>query len=225
MVRVSLSSPPRTAPPSSPAATRAHRPSWRDPRLAVGIVLVCASVLLGARVLAGADDTVPVLAARAPLAAGERVDADDLQVVRLRFATEADADRYLPDDAGAVAGAVLLRPVGAGELVPRASLATGGDQGLVELPLPVDPHRVPASVRAGAVVDVWALPLEAGPRQRARVLLEAVPVLSATRPTALGPSGVRQVVVGVGPADQERLEDVVAGLGAEGALLLTRRPG
>ena len=45
-----------------PAALRGQRPAWRDPRLWIGIVLVAASVVVGARVLAAADDTVQVWA-------------------------------------------------------------------------------------------------------------------------------------------------------------------
>jgi flagella basal body P-ring formation protein FlgA len=105
----------------SPPAVRARRRSWRDPRLAVGVLLVTGSVLAGAQVLASSDDTVAVLTARGPLAAGQQVHADDLSTVRLRFSSEADADRYLPADAE-VDGVVLQRPVGPGELVPRAAL-------------------------------------------------------------------------------------------------------
>ena len=42
---------------------RGHRPAWRDPRLWIGVVLVAASVVAGARLLAAADDTVQVWAA------------------------------------------------------------------------------------------------------------------------------------------------------------------
>ena len=57
--------------------------------------MVCLSVLVGARVLAGADDTVAVLAARESLVAGQRVGPGDLTEVRLRFASDEDADHYL----------------------------------------------------------------------------------------------------------------------------------
>ena len=44
----------------APAVRRLRSSRWRDPRLAVGVVLVAASVVVGARVLAAADDTVAV---------------------------------------------------------------------------------------------------------------------------------------------------------------------
>ncbi len=215
-------------PLTSPAALRVRRAGWRDPRLVVGLALVALSVLVGVRVMAGAEATVPVLAARGPLAAGQRVGADDLVPVQVRFTSEADADRYLPGEAGAAAplpaGAVLLRPVGAGELVPRSAVATAGGDGLVELPLTVDAGRVPAAVRAGSTVDVW---VSSASRDKGRssteLLLEAVPVLDVSAGGAQ-PGALRQVVVGVGTTDQGRLDEVV-GLAADESLVLVRRSG
>lgn len=209
---------------SSPPALRGRRPSWRDPRIAVGVLLVAGSVLLGARVLAGADDTVAVLAARGPLVAGQPLEPDDLAAVRMRFGSDADADRYLPGDTSLPDGVVLLRPVGAGELVPRAALDAAGAEPLAELPLSVDPGRVPTGVRAGSVVDVWVAPAAdsgAGPER----LLEEAPVLATSRAAATGPGGLRQVVVGVPADDEPQLTRVVARLGGDAALVVVGRPG
>jgi Flp pilus assembly protein CpaB len=191
----------------------------------VGVALVCISVLVGARVLASADDTVAVLAANRSLVAGQRLTPGDLTEVRLRFGSDEDADRYLAADEEVPDGVVLLRPVGPGELVPRAALGT--DQGgLVELPLSLDPGRVPASVHAGSVVDVWVTgdgdgrDGGGGPTER---LLSQVPVLSVSRSGGLGSSGLRQVVVGIPTEDESRLSDVVDRL--HGSLLVVRRPG
>jgi Flp pilus assembly protein CpaB len=216
---------PAPSPPASPPASRAPRPSWRDPRLAVGILLVFGSVLVGARVLAGADDTVPVLTAVRPLAAGQTVQADDLGTVRLRFENEGEADRYLADDPETVEGAVLVRPVGQGDLVPRAALGTAGE-GLAELPLSVDPGQVPASVRTGSVVDVW---VTLGPEEpsAAEKVLTDVPVLAASR-GAGAVSGTRQVVVGVPGDDEDLLARVVGRLGGtqqESSVLVVARSG
>jgi Flp pilus assembly protein CpaB len=204
----------------SPQAARARKPGWRDPRLLGGLVLICLSVLGGVKVLAGADDTVAVLAARTPLAAGQRIDQADLQSVRLRFASTSDADRYLPGDAN-LDGAVLVRPVGAGELVPRAAVANGG-HALTELPLAVDPARVPSGVTAGSIVDVFVGASDG--HSRGTLLVARVPVLSTTRPSVTSAAGTRQIVVGVDPKHEAKLASVVAGLGQDAALLLVRRP-
>ena len=145
--------------------------------------------------------------------------------MRLRFDHEGEADRYLAGDPTAVEGAVLVRPVGQGELVPRAALGSGGE-GLVELPLSVEPGRVPSSVRAGSVVDVWATPASDGPSAAEKVLT-AVPVLAASR-GAGAVSGTRQVVVGVPGDDEDLLSRVVGRLGrppTEAAVLVVARSG
>ena len=85
-----------------------------------GIALVAASVLVGARLLGGADDTVEVWSAGADLAAGQPVTEADLVARRVRFGDEADGDRYLrvgdrlPDDA------TLSRAVGAQRPIRQA---------------------------------------------------------------------------------------------------------
>lgn len=206
---------------ASPAAIRARRPSWRDPRLAIGLSLVCVSVLVGARLLAGADDTVGVLATRDGLVAGERVAAADLTEVRIRFTSEEDADRYLPAGTQLPAGSVAVRAVGAGELLPRLALSTE-EEGLVEVPLSLDPGRVPVSVRTGSVVDVWVTGSAEGSR-RSEQLLEEVPVLSVSRGSGVGTGGLRQVVVGIPSDDASTVDEVVGRL--SGSLVVVRRPG
>jgi len=189
--------------------------------LAIGVLLVCGSGLLGARLLDRADDTVAVLAARGPLAVGQELDGNDLMVVRLRFGSSADADRYLPADAGPAPGTVLRREVGAGELLPRAALDAGEGTGLVEVPLAVPVTGVPSSVRPGSRVDVWVTRLpDDGAAPGAEQVLRAVPVLATGR--AVG--AIRQVVVGVSEADAERLPQVVAAL-PDANVVLVRRPG
>lgn len=206
---------------TSPAAIRARRPSWRDPRLAVGLALVCVSVLVGARVLASADDTVAVLAARSDLVAGQALSGEELTEVRLRFTSDEDADRYLAAGDELPEGTVLLRPVGPGELVPRTALSTEAG-GHVEVPLSLDPGRVPASVRAGSMVDVWVTAGEEGGR-RSEKLLSEVPVLSVSRAGGLGSGGLRQVVVGIPSGDESQVDQVIARLGR--SLVVVRRPG
>src|SRR4051794_41892142 len=60
-----------------PAASRASTQGWRDPRLLAGVVIVAVCVLLGARVMAAADDTVAVWSARPAPTAGSTVAPRD----------------------------------------------------------------------------------------------------------------------------------------------------
>lgn len=215
--------------PASPRATRHRGRVWRDPRLLVGVVLVAASGLAGALVLTG-DETVEVWAVRDGLTAGEPVRPDALVRREVRFADQADADRYLAADQPFPPDATLARDVGTGELLPRSALAEGPAPRLVEVPLRVASEAVPATVRTGSVVDVWVTP---GPESalagdgdppEARVALSDVRVLAVSRGgTALGPAAERQVIVGVDAAQQRDLAAALADMAA-GSVVLVRQP-
>jgi len=68
-----------------PTAKRLQRPSWRDSRLLVGVVLVLLATTLGAKVIAGADDRVPMYAAVQTLKPGDRLTTDNLKRVDVQL--------------------------------------------------------------------------------------------------------------------------------------------
>ena len=215
---------------TSPPARRSTRPGWRDPRLAVGVLLLCGSVLLGARVLASADDTVAVWGTRTSLVRGQAVSADDLVPVQVRFAEPEAADRYVPAADVLPDGSSLARDVGAGELLPREALTQDRAERLVEVPLSVEATGIPSSVRVGSHVDVWVAPADGG---RPAAGTEAVRVLrdvavladgSSTAATTGFGGELRPVVVGVAPSDQGQLSRVLADL-TNGTVVLVRRQG
>ncbi len=195
----------------------------------IGVAVVAACTLLGARLLAGADDTVAVWAAGATLGEGQQVGTGDLVARRVRFVDQRDADRYLPASDALPEGVTLARAVGAGELLPRAALGTRAAGTLTDLPLSVGTEAVPATVRVGSTVDVWVTADRAttrtgsGSGRRATLVLDDVRVVSAP-PTgsSLGPTATRQVIVGVDEDQQDELPTSIAAL-AGGTVLLTVR--
>jgi hypothetical protein len=118
----------------------------------VGAVLVLASVVLGIAVVAAADDTVAVYAARRTLTPGATLGEGDLDVVRVRL--EGSLDRYLTADGPPLADAVAVRTVGAGEIVPRSAVGSAGALALRPVTVPVE-GPAPAGIGPGALVDVW----------------------------------------------------------------------
>jgi len=151
-----------TVGPGPVRAARLRRPSWRDPRLAVGAVLVLASVALGVGVVTAADDTVPVYAAGRTLAPGTPLSEADLRVVRVRL--DGTLDRYLPADGdGPAPGAVTVRTVGAGEIVPRSAVGRADLLDVRPVTVPVD-GPLPPGLGPGALVDVWIVALAPGDR-------------------------------------------------------------
>ena len=141
--------------PVPPAATRVARPGWRDPRLWIGVLLVTGSVVVGARLLAAADDSVTVWALADARGSGTPVSPDDLVAARVRFADDEALDRYFLADEDVPAELVLTREVGEGELLARSAVGSAEDNPVLQVPLEVDPNRVPPDVDTGSVVDVW----------------------------------------------------------------------
>ena len=217
-------------PISSPAAARATRARWRDPRLVLGVVVVAVCALVGARLLGRANDTVGVWTAAHPLRAGQPLATTDVVRTEIRFAQQTDADRYLSGDRPVPSGSTLARDVGAGELLPRAALSPRTVGALTEVPLSVGAEAVPSTVGVGDVVDVWVTPdtnvrdtgSSSGPAQpRSTLLFDDVTVVAAPRSgTSHGPSSTRQVIVGVGEDQQGRLPTALAAL-ASGTVILT----
>jgi hypothetical protein len=198
-------------------ALRDHRPAWRDPRLWIGIVLVAASVVVGARVLAAADDTVQVWAAADDLGAGQRVDGDDLVAQRVRFTDSQALEGYFTVDDELPADLELTRSVSAGELLPRAAVGTAQQTGLVEVPIAVEPELVPPSVQPGDVVDVYVVaPLSADTDGQQQALPEGPALTGATvvdapdLASSFGTSGKRQLVLAVPEADAPTFFAVLA---------------
>jgi hypothetical protein len=200
-----------------PPALRGHRSGWRDPRLWIGIVLVAASVVVGARVLAAADDTVQVWAAADELGAGQRVEADDLVVTRVRFADAGAQQGYFTVDDELPADLELTRSVAAGELLPRGAVGTPRETGLVEVPIAVEPELVPPSIGPGDVVDVYVVaPVTAGtgehsePPPSGPALAGATVVDAPELASSFGTSGKRQLVLAVPEADAPAFFGVLA---------------
>ncbi|HEX3004041.1 MAG TPA: SAF domain-containing protein [Angustibacter sp.] len=142
----------RTAPaPVGATARRLRRPSWRDPRLLVGLLLVLVSVVGVTALLRAVDTTEPVFVARHALTTGQAVTHDDLAVAHVRIV---GAGRpYLPASRS-LAGLVVVRAVPAGELVPSAALGRADEVDLRPVTVPVEP-AVAKTLPRGAVVDVW----------------------------------------------------------------------
>lgn len=139
-------------PESSAAAARLKRPSWKDPRLLVGVLLVLVSVAGVVFLVGSADRTTEVYAARGSIGVGEALTEDKLVRAKVRLGdTE---QHYITAEAGLPEGAVAVQRIAKDQLVPRASL--GKADGLDRKPVAITVDgTLPAQVAAGARVDVW----------------------------------------------------------------------
>lgn len=209
---------------SIPPRSRIRRPRAIDPRLVIGAVLVLLSVAGVVGVLAASDRAVAVYAAADDLTPGEPLRVDDL-VVR-RVVLDGAEPRYVRQGALPAAGAVVQRPLAAGELLPVAALgrADGVDAAAVVIQVT---GRLGSGVAPGRPVDLWA----ATPRDRAEsgppeVLAAGATVVRVLDDEGLVASGSERAVEVLVPraalaevlqsiADEELLSIVAAGLPLE----------
>lgn len=213
-----------------PVASRLRRPSWRDPRLMIGIVLVASSVALGSWLVSSAQVTTGVYAVRDTLVPGAAIGPDQLEVVQVRL-DPAQAARYVAADADLPGGAVALRVVTTGELLPRDVLGAAADVDVRPVPISLDTEPADGVV-AGALVDLWSVPPQSatsGPStgtgaSSSPVLLAAhVTVSQVARPSGSFSVGGRTVVHVLVPVTA--LPDVLAALAGDGTTQVMLVPG
>jgi hypothetical protein len=185
---------------TSPLARRLQTQRWRDPRLWLGGLLVVCSVLIGAKLLASANDTVAVWAVDDDVSAGMSVGAGDVHAVRIHFADGAEADRYLAASQPFPAGTVLTRDFGAGELLSVSGVTTDGRAAPDELPLGVAAAGLPADLHSGDHVDVWAVPTQNSSTTPTTKVLGDVIVMTVGAAGQGGLESTREILVAL-PAD------------------------
>ena len=172
---------------------RLRKPSWKDPRLLIGMLLVLASIAGVVAIVRAAETRTTVYAARDDIGVGQDVNPDDLVGVEVRLG---DAEpRYLTDPT-ALAGRVAVQRIAKGDLVPVSAL--GSADGLGRRPVSISlTEALPASVVEGARVDVWvALPDGRNGYAEPKLLVPAAEVAHLeTSASALG--GQRETTVHV----------------------------
>ncbi|MDM7989820.1 SAF domain-containing protein [Arthrobacter sp. zg-Y877] len=185
---------------AEPAAARLRKPSWRDPRLLLGILLVLGSVASVVALVDAADRTTEVYAAKRDIPPGTSLTAEDLLVVPVRLGNAEEF--YFPVAAGlprdAVAGAVLRE----GELVARSALVHPDALDRKPVGLRVE-DPLPASTDAGSRVDIWAaMPNAVNGFDEPRQLIEAAEISEmAVTESALGTTRSTELLVLVEDAD------------------------
>ncbi|MFC6258670.1 SAF domain-containing protein, partial [Kocuria oceani] len=101
------------------ASARFRKPTWKDPRLLTGLLLVLLSVAGVTAVVTATNRTDPYLAAARDLEVGQAVTEDDVVAVDVRL--QDAADLYVPAGAGPAPGTVATQRIPQGQLLPGAA--------------------------------------------------------------------------------------------------------
>src|SRR6478609_6908249 len=181
-------------PDSSATAPRLKRPSWKDPRLLVGVLLVLVSVAGVIFLIGTADRTTEVFAARDGIGVGERLTPE--KVVRAKVRLGDTEQHYITVEDGLPQDVVAVQRIAKDQLVPRASL--GGVDRLDRKPVALSiSQTLPSQAVAGARVDVWvAQPDAKNGFSEPKLILPGAEIAEvATGSTALGSSKAPELMV------------------------------
>lgn len=200
---------------------RLKKPSWKDPKLIVGILLVLASVVGVTSLVGAADQTAEAYTAREAIAVGETLTVDKLNRVKVRLG---DLEQhYLTPATGVADGLVAAQRIGKDQLVPRGSF--GQADGLDRKPVAVTiDEALPAQAVAGSRVDVWvALPDTRNGFSQPTLLLPGAEIAQITPgSTALG--SARSTVVMVLVADTQ-MPDLLGAQANKAKISVVWNPG
>ena len=189
---------------TAPGGARLKKPSWKDPRLLVGILLVLASVAGVVSLVAAADRTTEAFAANQPIAVGEKLTPEKLHRVRVRLG---DVEQhYLTPESGVSDELVAVQRIGKDQLLPRESL--GQLDRLDRKPVAVTiEEALPPQAVAGSRVDVWiALPDSRNGFSEPALLLPGAEIAQLTPgSTALGAQRSTVVMVLVPDGQMSKL--------------------
>ncbi|MDJ0321488.1 hypothetical protein [Pseudarthrobacter sp. PS3-L1] len=175
-------------------SARLKRPSWRDPRLVVGILLVLVSVAGVILLLRSADQTTEVFAAGGSIAVGQKLTVENLIVVNVKLG--AVETHYFTVEGGVPENLVAIQRIAKNELIPRESL--GRLDSLNRKPVSIDvADALPDQAVPGARVDVWvALPDDRNGFSEPELLLPSAEIAAITQGTSsLGAQRTVQVMI------------------------------
>jgi hypothetical protein len=176
------------------SGTRLKKPSWKDPRLIIGVLLVLASVAGVISLVGAADQTADAYTAREAIAVGETLTEDKLNRIKVRLG---DVEpHYLTPAAGVSDGLVAVQRIGKDQLVPRESLGTTDRLDRKPVAVTIE-ETLPAQAVAGSRVDVWvALPDARNGFSQPTLLLPGAEIAQITPgSTALGSARSTVVMV------------------------------
>lgn len=181
-------------PDSSAMAPRLKRPSWKDPRLLVGVLLVLVSVAGVTFLVGSADRTTEVYAARDGIAVGERLTPEN--VVRAKVRLGNTEQHYITVEDGLPRDVVAMQRIAKDQLVPRASLGEVDQLNRKPVALSIA-QTLPSQAVAGARVDVWvAQPDAKNGFSEPKLILPGAEIAEVTTgSTALGSSKTTVLMV------------------------------
>lgn len=190
-----------------PQARRVSRPAWVNVRTVTGLLIFSLAFLAGRAVLSQQRTTIRVWAAAHDLSQDAVVGPGDLRLAEVRLGAE-QLENYV-GSAENLQGAVLTRPVRAGELISSGWVADSGGSAVsrsMTVPVALE-HASGGDLQTGDRIDILATFNAGDARARTQMLLRGVEVLDVVTAGGLvvEDEAVVGVTVAVTPEDAPRL--------------------
>lgn len=195
---------------SGPTVGRLKRPSWRDPRLLVGLVLIAIAVVAVSAIVGAADRTAPYYTATAVLTPGTVLKESDVTVTHVRVGDGV----YVSADGEAPWGSVVTRVVGAGELIPAGAVASSAQVNVRAVAVHTT-SPLAADVTRGSIVDVW-LTTDTADGPVSTPVAQALVVSQIERDSGAFAVGVAETVYVLVP--QESMSQFLGDIATEGQI-------
>ncbi|MGG5171210.1 hypothetical protein ACQR35_03385 [Pseudarthrobacter sp. J1738] len=185
-------------------AARLKKPSWKDPRLLVGILLVLCSVAGVVALITSMDRTTEVFVANAPIAVGQKVDAGSLGRAKVQLGDTQDS--YILASDGVPESSIATRMIPKGQLLPKDSVGHADALDRKPVAITID-QALPAQAVVGSHVDVWvAMPDTRNGYQEPQLLLPGAEIGDIVASSqSLGSSSAKSVLVLVSDAQMPKL--------------------
>lgn len=199
---------------------RLRKPTVKDPRLIVGVLLVAVSVWLGVWAVNDAQGLAIAYVARTPILAGQPVTQDNLEAIEVNLTSA--GDQYLTAPISSSETMYATKSVEVGELVPSAVLQSAADYTTRVLPVSTN-AQLPESAGVGTTVDLWATPgKSAAPEAQPVLVAESLIVNELPASSSAFSASRGQTVHVVVPEDL--VSAVLAATAGDSALSLLMRP-
>lgn len=197
------------------------RPSWKDPRLIIGLLLVFVSIAAVVAIVEGADRTIKVYAAKERIDVGQHVTAKDLVAVPVQLGDV--RNEYVAASGGVPGNSYAQRLVNEGELLAASALGQADELERKPVGITVD-EALPDEAKVGSRVDVWvSAPLEDGSFSDPELLLPGAEISEITNSSsALGSSTTTELHVLV---HDEKMPELLGALSNDANLAVVWNPG
>lgn len=133
-------------------AARLQKPTIKDPRLVVGILLILGSILAVVLVLRAGNQTASYYAATHEIAVGQKIEPEDIQLVEVKL-SDAQKNTYRASDQ-TPEGQYATSLIRSGELVTLADTADYQNEARRKVAITLDSAET-ATLNTGDRVDIW----------------------------------------------------------------------